>query len=138
MSGGSSDDAVLAIAHAAGRVAVIDLVMKQAGGPPFNPRSAVARFATALKDYRLSSVIGDQYAGQTFKADFESHGIAYRSAGRTKSEFYEALEPALNAGEVELPDLPILQEQLLCLVMRGSRSTTNPIATMTGPILLQG
>ncbi len=34
---------------------------------------------------------------------------------------YEALEPKLNAGEVELLDLPELQEQLLTLVWRGSR-----------------
>src|SRR6516162_1597189 len=44
MSGGSSDDAVLAIAHAEGRVIVLDLIEKQAGSPPFNPRDAVKKF----------------------------------------------------------------------------------------------
>jgi len=126
MSGGSSDDACLSIAHAAGKVAVVDLVMKQAGGVPFNPRMAVERFAATLKEYGIASVTGDQYAGQTFKADFEAHSIAYRSAGRAKSDLYEALEPALNAGEVELPDIPVLQEQLLCLVMRGARVDHEP------------
>ena len=56
MSGGSSDDAVLTIAHAEGRVAVIDLVEKQIGNPPFNPRSAVTRFVGILRDYRVAAV----------------------------------------------------------------------------------
>jgi hypothetical protein len=106
MSGGSSDDAVLAIAHAEGRVTVIDLVEKQAGRPPFSPRVAIAKFAAILKSYRISKVTGDNFAGNTFKADLEGHGIAYQGCGLAKSQLYEALEPALNAGEVELLDLP--------------------------------
>jgi hypothetical protein len=121
MSGGSSDDAVLCIAHAEGRVAVIDLVEKQIGSPPFNPRSAVARFAGLLKDYNIHTVTGDAYAGETFKRDFEDHGVSYRPSPLNKTELYEAFEPALNAGEVELPDIPKLQEQLLTLVVKGAR-----------------
>jgi len=76
-----------------------------------------------LKRYRLSHVTGDAYAGETFKQDFRAHGIRYERSKLSASELYEALEPRLNAGEVELPDLPILQEQLLTLVQRGSRVT---------------
>jgi hypothetical protein len=39
---------------------------------------------------------------------------------------YEALEPALNAGEVELLDLATLTEQLVCLVWRGARIDHEP------------
>jgi hypothetical protein len=45
MSGGSSDDAVLAIGHEKDGLAVIDLVESQGGGVPFDPRLAVAKFA---------------------------------------------------------------------------------------------
>jgi hypothetical protein len=121
MSGGSSDDAVLCIGHAEGRIAVVDLVEKQIGSPPFNPRNAVARFAELIKSYNLRSVTGDNYGGETFKADFEAAGISYRSSPLSKTELYEAFEPALNAGEVELPDIPKLQEQLLTLVVKGAR-----------------
>jgi phage terminase large subunit-like protein len=38
MSGGSSDDATLSIAHNAAGKTIVDLVEKQAGKPPFNPR----------------------------------------------------------------------------------------------------
>jgi hypothetical protein len=39
---------------------------------------------------------------------------------------YEALVPRVNAGEVELPDMPKLQEQLLTLVRRGARVDHQP------------
>ena len=132
MSGGSGDDAVLAIAHKVGGKAgkvervVIDLVERQAGSVPFNPRDAVAKFASIAKRYRCSSVTGDAYAGETFRADFLSHGVSYSKSELTASELYEAFEPLLNAGEVELLDLPVLQEQLLTLVRRGAKVTHEP------------
>jgi len=128
MSGGSSDDAVLAIAHwddDAGR-AILDLLISQTGRPPFNPRNAVQKFAGALKEYGLSRVIGDAYAGQTFRLDFESYGIVYEVARSPKSALYDALEPKLNAGEIELLDIGILQEQLLTLVVRGGKIDHQP------------
>jgi hypothetical protein len=123
MSGGSSDDAVLGIAHydATRNVRVLDLLMAQTGAPPFNPRHAVAKFAGLLKEYGLSVVNGDAYAGETFRADFLEHGISYAPIGIPKSDLYESVEPLLNAGEVELLDVPALQEQLLTLVWRGTK-----------------
>jgi phage terminase large subunit-like protein len=123
MSGGSSDDAVLAIAawDDARRVAVLCVLMSQTGAPPFNPRDAVRKFAAALKAYGVSTVTGDAYAGETFRRDFEDLGIAYSVSTRTKSEIYDAFEPKLNAGEVELLDDGKLQEQLLTLVIRGGK-----------------
>jgi hypothetical protein len=128
MSGGSSDDAVLGIAHrdAVRNVRVLDLVIAQTGSPPFNPRQAVAKFAELLKEYGLSQVTGDDYAGETFKSDFREHGITYLPAGVPKSGLYESLEPMLNAGEVELLDIGTLQEQLLTLVWRGQRIDHQP------------
>jgi hypothetical protein len=125
MSGGSSDDATLAIAHfdEAAQRSVLDLVMSQTGRPPFNPRQAVTKFAAALKEYGLSRVAGDAYAGQTFRSDFEALGVSYEVSTRSATELYEALEPRLNAGEVELLDVPELQEQLLTLVYQGGKIT---------------
>jgi hypothetical protein len=126
MSGGSSDDAVLAIAHLDGKVVVIDLVAKQIGGTPFNPRDAIRQFAALLANYRISRVTGDAYAGMAFREDSRSFGIGYEVRTTSASELYEALEPVLNAGEVELPDLPVVTEQIVCLVWRGSRITHEP------------
>lgn len=121
MSGGSSDDACLAIGHKDGGKVVIDLVAKQDAVPPFNPRTAVRRFVGLLKKFSCSSVVGDAYAGETFRQDFRDEGISYHVSPQSKTELYEALEPALNAGEVELPDIPILTEQLLTLVVKGTK-----------------
>jgi hypothetical protein len=126
MSGGSSDDATLSIAHKVDRRAVVDIVVKQDGEAPFNPRTAVKKFVAILKQYGLREVTGDNYAGETFKVDFEGEGIRYEPSPFTKTELYEAFEPALNAGEVELPDIPKLQEQLLTLVIKGARIDHQP------------
>ena len=123
MSGGSSDDAVLGIAHhdTVRNIRVLDALIAQTGVPPFNPRHAVKKFAAVLKEYGIAQVAGDAYAGETFRSDFQEHGIAYQPADTPKSDLYEAFEPMLNAGEVELLDVAELQEQLLTLVWRGAK-----------------
>jgi hypothetical protein len=86
----------------------------------------VQKFAGILRDYGIGAVTGDNFAGNTFKSDFEAHGITYRSCRRSRSDLYEALEPKLNAHEVELPDLPTMIEQAVCLVWRGQRIDHEP------------
>jgi phage terminase large subunit-like protein len=126
MSGGSADDAALAIAHQANGKVVVDLAITQAGKPPFNPRQAVFQFATTLREYRLRKVSGDAYAGETFRRDFENLGIKYEVSSGSASDLYEALEPRLNAGEVQLLDIPKLSQQLLGLVVKGLKVTHPP------------
>jgi hypothetical protein len=65
MSGGSSDDAVLAIGHrdVDGRV-ILDALQDQGARPPFDPNAAVLRFVATLQQYRVSRVAGDKYAGE--------------------------------------------------------------------------
>jgi hypothetical protein len=128
MSGGSSDDAVLAIAHydTESKRSVLDLLTAQTGKPPFNPRDAVRKFAGLVKTYGLSRVQGDAYAGQTFRADFGEHGVAYEVAMLPKTGIYDALEPKLNAGEIELLEITELQEQLLTLIVRNGRIDHQP------------
>ena len=122
MSGGSSDDAVLGVAHRErdGRV-VLDALVDQGGRPPFDPNAAVARFVAVLREYRISRVTGDRHAGRTFAAQFEQSGISYAVADRNKSQLYEAFEPVLNSHRAVLLDVPTLEQQLLGLVWRGGR-----------------
>jgi hypothetical protein len=122
MSGGSNDDACLSIAHydTERRRAVLDLLVSQTGKPPFDPRAAIRKFVQILAEWGINRVTGDVYAGQTFRADFEQQGIAY-SVAPAKHVLYDALEPKLNAGEVELLDITELRVQLLTLVVRGGK-----------------
>jgi hypothetical protein len=142
MSGGSQDDAVLAIAHLDGKKAILDLLISQAGGVPFNPRLAVTRFADALQRYRCRRVTGDSYAGLTFQSDFAQHSISYNASDKSRSELYEEFEVVLNAGAVELLDIAKLQQQLVTLVVRGAKVDHMPGAhddwanAMAGVIVL--
>ncbi|HMH50126.1 MAG TPA: hypothetical protein VK548_07830 [Candidatus Acidoferrum sp.] len=122
MSGGSSDDATLAIGYtdADGR-AVLARVENQGPPPPFDPRRAVERFVTILREYQVREVEGDKYAGETFVSDFQERGIRYVPAASTKSELYEAFEPVLNGRRVVLLDCPMLEQQLLGLIWRGGK-----------------
>ena len=63
----------------------------------------------------------DAYGGKTFPEDFKDLELSPELVGQTKYQIYEAIEPALNAGEAELLDNPTLQEQLLGLVWRGTK-----------------
>jgi hypothetical protein len=128
MAGGSGDDACLAIAHTEGdNTFVLDLVVKQDGSAPFNPRNAVAKFCRILDEWgSISSVVGDNYAGSTFAHDFEERGITYIKSQYDKTEIYERFEPRLNAGEVRLYDEPTLVQQLLTLVVRGAKIDHEP------------
>ncbi len=123
MSGGSSDDACLAIAFHDPRAKKVVLVslMSQTGKPPFNPRSAVKKFKEELTRWGLTQVVGDNYAGETFKRDFEELGVLYRAADKNRSDLYEDFEVLLNAGEIELLDIQKLQDQFLGLVLKGSK-----------------
>jgi len=122
MSGGSNDDALLAIAHRdAEDRAVLDRLVDQGQRPPFDPRKAVERFAAVLEDYRVSTVTGDRFAGNTFAADFQTHGIGYHVSDLTKSQLYEAMEPKLNGSQVVLLDEPKMESQFLGLVWRGGK-----------------
>ena len=114
---------MLALSHfdSARKVAVLDLSVSQTGRPKFNPRHAVAKFGAILREWGISTVTGDAYGGEKFRADFRDLGVTYIVSTQTTSENCESLEPRLNAGEVELLDVGSLQGQLLTLVWRGTK-----------------
>ncbi|MFY9836766.1 MAG: hypothetical protein WAK55_09900 [Xanthobacteraceae bacterium] len=124
MSGGSLDNAVLAITHKDpdGRV-ILDCIEKQAGAVPFNPRDAVKKFAGIMSDFGCTTVYGDRFAGQTFRRDFEGYGKKYEVIRPDAStELLEKLEPLINAGEIQLLDDQTLIEELCTLVItRGGK-----------------
>ncbi len=121
MSGGSDDDATAAIAHEVGERRVLDAVLNQGSRPPFDPRHAIARFVATAREYRVTRVRGDHYAGQTFARDFQGAGLRYDVSKLSKHQLYEAFEPLLNGGRVRLLDVPLLEQQLLGLGWRGGK-----------------
>jgi hypothetical protein len=120
MSGGSNDDATLGIAHWDGQKAILDLLINQDTPTPFNPRLAVKTFADACKRYRCREVHGDAYAGQTFRMDFSDLGVDYVVEKQSRTDLYENLEVALNAGQVQLLDLAKLRSEMMTVIRRGA------------------
>jgi hypothetical protein len=109
----------LAVAHAEGDTAVLDAVRERR--PPFSPDAAVEEFAALLRTYGIKSVTGDRYGGEWPRERFLVHGITYEPSQRVKSDIYRELVAPINAGRVELLDLPRLRAQLLGLERRVSR-----------------
>lgn len=146
-SGGASDSMTLAIAHREAASIYRDgkRIVDEDGKPvkadrsrvvldavrerkaPFSPESVVKEFADTLKDYGLSTVTGDRYAGEWPKEAFARHGIRYLPADKSKSELYVDMLPKLNSGEVELLDIPTLTNQLINLERRTSRGGRDSI-----------
>lgn len=124
-SGGSQDAFTLGIAHREGSRVVLDVVRERR--PPFSPDAVIAEFAALLKSYRISSVVGDRYGGQFPRELFAKYGIEYRTAEKTKSDYYHELLAPVNAARVELPHHPRLIAQLVGLERRVSRSGKDSI-----------
>jgi hypothetical protein len=125
-SGGSADAFTLAIAHRDkdGR-AILDAVRERR--PPFSPEAVVQEFAAVLKSYGLHRVTGDRYAGEWPVERFRVHGITYESSAAPKSDIYRDTLPLLNAGKVELLDIPRLAQQLCGLERRTARGGRDSI-----------
>jgi len=118
-SGGSSDSMTLAIAHAEGDRAVLDLVREVK--PPFSPDNVAREFGDTLYSYGIRTVRGDRYGGMWPRERFAAHGIEYQPATKTKSDYYLAALPLLNAGRLVLLDNDRLKTQLANLERRTAR-----------------
>jgi len=119
VSGGSSDATAVAIGHAEGDSAIVDVVREWRA--PHNPESVASEIAELLKDYGVRRATADRYAGAWVPAAFERHGIRVDQAARPKSDLYADLLPAVNAEKAELPPHARLTHQLVSLERRKGR-----------------
>ena len=119
-AGGSGTDSItIAVSHLDGEIAVLDAVREVK--PPFSPESVVTDFAALLKQYDVSTVTADKYAGDWPKERFSVHGISLTASDKSKSDIYREVLPKLNSKKVELLDLPRLASQLVGLERRTGR-----------------
>ncbi|MGH9867914.1 MAG: hypothetical protein ACREAA_07105 [Candidatus Polarisedimenticolia bacterium] len=120
-AGGSGTDSyTLAVAHRDRERVIVDAVREWR--PKFNPSSVTAEAATVLKSYGVQRVTGDRFGGEFPRELFRSHGIQYEVAEEDRSGLYLAMLPAVNAGLVELLDIPALATQLRMLERRRAPS----------------
>lgn len=91
------------------------------------PEGVVEEFATLLKSYGISKVIGDRYAGEWPREQFRKHSITYEPSAKPKSDLYRDLLPLINSGKADLLDNPKLTTQLLGLERRTARGGKDSI-----------
>jgi hypothetical protein len=124
-AGGSGKDSfTMCIGHREGPGIIVDAIRERR--PPFSPDQAVAEFCVLLKQYRISRVVGDRYAGEWPREAFRKHGIAYEPSAEPKSNLYRDLLPAINSKLLDLLDNDRLINQLVSLerkTARGGRET---------------
>ena len=113
-SGGVRDSFTLAIGHKANNKYILDFVTEKI--PPFSPDAVVKEYTEILKNYRVSTVIGDRYAGEWPREAFRQNGIQYEVSDRSKSQLYIDFLPMINSpGEIELLDNAKMKAQFLNL-----------------------
>jgi hypothetical protein len=121
-SGGRHDHYTVAIAHkdrTSGQF-VIDVVRGVA--PPFDPMQATKEFAALLREYRVSSVVGDNFAQEWVQAAWSSCNMRYVRAEQPKSVIYLETLPLWSRGLVSIPDHKRLLRELRLLERHTHRS----------------
>jgi hypothetical protein len=124
-SGGSSDSFTLAISHKEGKTAVLDVVREYR--PPFSPEGVVEEFCRTLRDYRITMVTGDKYAGEWPREQFRKRAVSYDPSEKSKSEIYQAALPLINSRTAALLENATLERQLVGLERRTSRGGKDSI-----------
>ena len=97
---------------------VVDAIIERQ--PPFAPSETLKDFAKILKEYRVSKVVGDRYAGAFPAEAFSKAGVTFEATENSKSQIYKAVLPLITSGRVELLDKPRLRNQLLNLERRAT------------------
>ena len=124
-SGGSNDSMTLAVAHAEGKLIVLDAIREVV--PPFSPNAVVEQFAEVLRQYQVWTVYGDRYAGEWCREPFIQRNVGYEISERAKSDIYRDFLPLLNSRAVVLLDNRRMRQQFLALERRTTRGGRDSI-----------
>lgn len=106
----------LAGGHAEGDQIILDVLRGRPG--PFDPSDVCEEYASVIKEYGCSSVVGDRYSSKWIVEAFAKHGIEYVPSELDKSKLYLEVEPLFARGNLELLDHKTLATELRRLERR--------------------
>ncbi|HSP99494.1 MAG TPA: hypothetical protein VL049_19910 [Candidatus Dormibacteraeota bacterium] len=130
-AGGTGKDFfALAIGHRDADRVIVDKLVEVL--PPFDPDAATRELAAVLHAYRVSTVVGDKYAGAWPTSRFAAHGIHYRESEKVRSDPYRDALPVITAQRCEFPDNKKLQRQWLSFDRTVSKSGRETIDASRG------
>jgi hypothetical protein len=90
--------------------------------PPFDPQAVTEQFAALLRDYRITSVAGDNYSAAWVQDSWSKCGLRYTCSELPKSQIYLECLPLFTRGLVSLPDHKRLLRELRLLERCSHRS----------------
>jgi len=130
MSGGNRDAAALGIAHKEHDFIVLDVAREVPA--PHSPPDVAAEFARIMQAYRVTTCVGDRYAGQWPVDAFHESGIRFVHSPITRSEIYLHCLPHMMAGTIRLLDNTRLVGQIAQLERRATRSGRDQVDHQRG------
>jgi hypothetical protein len=120
-SGGRGDAFALCIGHRDGDERFIADVVR-AVLPPFDPATVVQEFAALAKEYRITTLRGDNYSAEWVSSSFTNAELSYEPSDRPKSQLYLESLPLWTRGQISIPDHSRLLRELRLLERRTHRS----------------
>jgi hypothetical protein len=122
MSGGRRDLSTCAIVHVEGEGDAVRYVADVVRGRAGDPHAAVLEFVELAKQYRCTTIVGDNYGAEWCAGAFREAGAEYRRADLVRSELYLAGLPLFTRGIVSIADQAPLIRELRLLERRTARS----------------
>ena len=116
-SSGRNDSYTAAIASRDGDIGVLHAVIEIPA--PADPVSATAQVAAVLRSYGITEVFGDRYAVGFVAAELNRHGLTLQHTGKSRSDLYRELLPALRSRRVRLLDNERANSQFATLERRA-------------------
>jgi hypothetical protein len=101
-SSGRNDSYTAAVASRDGDLGILHCVVEIPA--PADPVNATAQVASVLKSYGISEVWGDRYAVGFVSAELARYGLTLQHSGKSRSDLYRELLPALRSRRVRLLD----------------------------------
>ena len=104
---------------------VVDVIRGATG--KFDPAEVTKEYAALLREYRIGTVTGDNYAAQWVAGAWQSCNVSYVRSELPKSAIYLETIPLFARHLVRLPDHPKLLRELRLLERRTHRSGKDSI-----------
>src|SRR5262249_7866432 len=118
--GGGSDSYTLAIGHKGGDAHVADCVRGTVG--KFEPQSVTGEYRQLCRQYRVRTVVGDNYGRDWVAGAWRKLGFEYIRSPQPKGAIYLESLPVFTRGLARLPDHTRLVRELRLLERRTHRS----------------
>lgn len=127
-SGGKSDSFCSGLAYQDKETKKIVLAVLREAQPPFRPETIVEEYSKLFKNYGVTAILSDAYAGAWVESAFQNFGITVNRATMNKSDYYLNALPLFNNGSIRLLDQERLKNQLMSLERKtrsGSRDAVD-------------